>query len=285
VKFSLVLATVDRTDEVERFLISLEKQTHKDFELIVVDQNPEGTFAPLLEPHKVNFPIVHLARPDDRGVSKSRNAGIQRATGEVLTFPDDDCWYPPELLETVNNFMKNRPDVDTVSGRMAHGPAESKVELGNHAEEGYFLDSRLKVAQVPGPWGLFVRGPEAQKAGIFDETLGPGAGTPWGSGEDTDYYLQVYEAGFNFFYDPSVVVYHPIATQYYADRSDLQRSYRYGAGRTRVWKKHRLPFWYFAYEVSRSGVGSVLSLLQGRVSKAIWHWGAFRGKIRGWYSG
>ena len=83
-KFSLVLATVDRTDEVERFLISLEKQTHKDFELIVVDQNPEGTFAPLLEPHKVNFPIVHLARPDDRGVSKSRNAGIQRATGEVL---------------------------------------------------------------------------------------------------------------------------------------------------------------------------------------------------------
>lgn len=283
-KFSLVLATVDRIDEVARFLGSLEKQTHRDFELIVVDQNPEGTLAPILDVHKDNFPIVHMARPDDRGVSKSRNAGIQRATGELLTFPDDDCWYPPELLETVANFMKNRPDVDTVSGRMAHGHTEPKVESGKRAEDGYFLASRLKVAQVPGPWGLFLRGPRAQKAGIFDETLGPGAGTPWGSGEDTDYYLQVYEAGFNFFYNPAVIVYHPIVTQYYADGSDLQRSYRYGAGRTRVWKRHGLPFWYFAYEVSRSGAGFVLSLLQGRVPKAIWHWGAFRGKIRGWYS-
>ena len=283
-RFSLVLATVDRTDEVERFLGSLEKQIHRDFELIVVDQNPEGILAPLLDAHKGNFPIVHLARPDDRGVSKSRNAGIQRATGELLTFPDDDCWYPPELLETVDNFMKNRPDVDTVSGRMAHGPTESEVELEKHAKEGYFLDSPLKVAQVPGPWGLFLRGPGAQEAGIFDETLGPGAGTPWGSGEDTDYYLQVYEAGFNFFYNPAVVVYHPVATQYYVDGSDLQRSYRYGAGRTRVWKRHHLPFWYFAYEVSRSAAGSFLSLLQGQVSKAVWHWGAFRGKIRGWYS-
>lgn len=273
---------MDRTEEVNRFLESLKNQTHRDFELIVVDQNPEGTLTPLLEAHKDDFPIVHVARPNDRGASKSRNAGIKHANGELLTFPDDDCWYPPDLLETVDAFMQSHPDVDSVSGRMVHQEEESEAITKG---QGNFLESPLKVAQIPGPWSLFLRGSGAQKAGTFDETLGPGAGTPWGSGEDTDYYLQVYEAGFNFFYNPEIVVYHPSATQYFTDSSDLGRSYRYGAGRTRVWRRRHLPLWYFVYEVARSGGGTVLSLLQGRRNKAIWHWCAFRGKIRGWFSG
>jgi len=280
-RFSLVLATVDRIDEVERFLCSLDAQTHKDFELIVVDQNPEGTLAPLLEPHKSNFHIIHLARPDDRGVSKSRNAGIKQATGDLLTFPDDDCWYPDQLLEIVDCFMKDNPGVDTVSGRMAHHEEQSDKRS---SEEGYFLNSPLRVAQVPGPWSLFLRGAEVRKTGIFDETLGPGAGTPWGSGEDTDYYLQIYEAGLNFFYDPNIVIYHPTSAQYFTDSLDLNRSYRYGSGRTRVWRRHHLPLWYFVYEVARSGAGTVLSLLLGRRAKAIWHLGALRGKVHGWFS-
>ena len=283
-RISLVLATVDRTKEVERLLQSLDRQTYRDFELIVVDQNPAGVLAPLLEPNKHSFPIIHVERPDDRGVSKSRNIGIKQATGELLTFPDDDCWYPDDLLETVDSFMQSRPEVDSVSGRMVYEQEESAEKASSPDGRGYFMEKRLKVAQIPGPWSLFVRGPGAQEAGRFDETLGPGAGTPWGSGEDTDYYLQIYEAGFNFFYNPDIVVYHPIATQYFADSSDLGRSYRYGAGRTRVWKRRRLPLWYFTYEVGRSGAGTVLSLMQGQKNKAIWHWGAFRGKIRGWFS-
>lgn len=270
---------------MERFLASLEKQTHRDFELIVVDQNPEGTLAPVLDPHRNNFSIVHLARPDDRGVSKSRNAGIEHAKGDLITFPDDDCWYPPGLLETVDGFMENRLDVDTVSGRMVHDEERAGAVNELSPGEGYFLKTPLKVAQIPGPWSLFLRRPVVQQSGLFDESLGPGAGTPWGSGEDTDYYLQVFRSGFNFFYDPNLVVYHPIATQYFTERSDLKRSYRYGAGRTRVWKRHHLPLWYFTYEVARSGVGILLSLLQMRGAKAYWHWGAFRGKIRGWFSG
>lgn len=281
-RISLVLATVGRTEEVQRFLKSLEKQTHRNFELIVVDQNPKGTLEPLFEVLEDNFPLVHVTRPDDRGVSKSRNAGIKHVTGELITFPDDDCWYPPDLLQTVDDFMQSRPDVDSVSGRMVHQEEESK-QMAN--SQGKFLDSPLKVAQVPGPWSLFLRRPGAQQAAIFDETLGPGGGTPWGSGEDTDYYLQIYEAGFNFFYNPNIVVYHPIANQYFEDGFDLGRSYRYGAGRAKVWRRRHIPFWYFVYELSRSGVGTVLSLLQARRNKAIWHWGAFRGKICGWFSG
>ena len=283
-RFSLVLATVDRTEELERLLHSLEAQSQREFELIVVDQNPEGILAPILGRYDKTFPIRHLTQPE-RGVSKARNLGLQHAKGDVVTFPDDDCWYPSELLELVGKFLDQHSDVDSVSGQMGHGPQESGLSADTPNNPGHFLKTSLKVAQVPGPWSLFLRKPVAEKVGGFDETLGPGAGTPWGSGEDTDYYLRVVQAGFNLFHNPGIVVYHPVATQYFTDRTDLGRSYRYGAGRTRVWRRHRLPLWYFVYEVGRSGVGVFLSLLQLRGAKAYWHWGAFRGKLRGWFSG
>ena len=41
--------------------------------------------------------------------------------------------------------------------------------------------------------------PVVEAVGAFDETLGPGAGTPWGSGEDTDYHLRILKAGFDLY--------------------------------------------------------------------------------------
>jgi glycosyltransferase involved in cell wall biosynthesis len=91
-KFSLVLATVGRTQEVARFLDSLARQTYRDFELIVVDQNPDDRLVELLRPFELRFPIIHLRC--ERGVSRARNLGPKYVSGDIVGFPDDDCWYP-----------------------------------------------------------------------------------------------------------------------------------------------------------------------------------------------
>jgi glycosyltransferase involved in cell wall biosynthesis len=283
-RLSLILATIDRVKEVKCFLTSLDAQTYRDFELIIVDQNPDTRLDPLVEPYLNRFSILHLHTPHKPGASRARNLGLQHVKGDVVTFPDDDCWYPLGLLELVDGFLKGHPEVDGVSGHTGPEPARLGQETHRSSGRGHFLRSSRKVAQVPGPWSLFLRRRVALTVGNYDETLGPGAGTPWGAGEDTDYYLRVFQAGFNLYSNPDIVVCHSVATKYYADRIDLGRSYRYGAGRTRVWKRHHLPLWYFIYEVARSCGGVVLSLMQARVYKAYWHWGAFRGKLRGWFS-
>ena len=51
IRFSLVLSTINRTDEVRRFLTTLDSQTYRQFELIVVDQNKDGRLLPILKPY------------------------------------------------------------------------------------------------------------------------------------------------------------------------------------------------------------------------------------------
>ena len=36
--------------------------------------------------------IIHLTSP--LGLSRAPNVGIKKITGDIVGFPDNDCWYP-----------------------------------------------------------------------------------------------------------------------------------------------------------------------------------------------
>src|SRR5271166_4064415 len=92
---SLVVVTLNRVSELERLFASLDKQSYKDFEVILVDQNPD-------------LDIRHLR--SGRGLSRGRNVGLPFAKGDIICFPDDDCWYPEDLLETVKEWFDSHPE-------------------------------------------------------------------------------------------------------------------------------------------------------------------------------
>src|SRR5271167_276402 len=81
-KFSLILATVGRTSELRPFLEHLQEQSHKNFELIVVDQNADGRLLPLIEPCKSRFPVIHCRSAI--GLSRARNVGLTLVSGDII---------------------------------------------------------------------------------------------------------------------------------------------------------------------------------------------------------
>src|SRR5579864_8357010 len=123
-KFSLVLATVGRHDEVARFLASLEAQGYRNFELIVIDQNDDDRLVPLLRMYHDRFALQHVRSP--RGLSRARNVGLKLASGDVIAFPDDDCWYPAGLLEKVAALLKADTGLDGITGRFTDGDGRSE---------------------------------------------------------------------------------------------------------------------------------------------------------------
>src|SRR5262245_18066114 len=180
-RFSLLLATLSRTAEMQPFLDSLASQTWRDFELIVVDQNSDSRLDDVLEPYQDRFEIRRLRCA--RGHSRALNFGLAHATGDFVGFPDDDCWYNPDTLERVAAFFQRHPESSGLTGREIVKPEFSS---GGRWDLRPGRLTRGNVWRRAITFTIFLRR-RAATGVAFDETLGVGAGSQWGAGEETDY--------------------------------------------------------------------------------------------------
>jgi glycosyltransferase involved in cell wall biosynthesis len=255
---------------------SLESQTYKNFELIVVDQNEDARLAPVLAEYKSVFPVSLLhCRP---GLSRARNIALPHIQGDVVGFPDDDCWYPPDLLQGICERFESYSEWDAFSVRRAADDEETVA---------------LRRAIVPlnrlNLWGrvpsisLFLKRSLIESVGNFDETLGVGAGTPWGAGEDTDYVLRSMALGAKWGNDLSLRVFHAPPLRG-TDAAARQRARAYARGLGRVLRKNRLPLWMVFGGCCLSAWRAFGALMQGRIPEACWHYETLQGRISGWLS-
>jgi hypothetical protein len=204
--------------------------------------------------------------------------GLVSATGEVVAFPDDDCWYPPWLLERVVAGFLARSELTGISGRCEDGKGRETVTRWA-GESGSV--NKMSVWRRTTSVTIFLRWPCGSEGLRFDETLGAGAETPWGAGEDVDFVLKALEAGASIDYDPGLVVFHSDPLRDYGETA-RRRAVRYAAGMGRVLRKHRYPLWFVGYQVLRPALGSLLSLVRLRGAKARFHWAMARGRFGGW---
>jgi len=193
--FSLLIATVNRAEPLRRLLASLEEQSYHDFEILIADQNPPGFLDELYAEFQNTLPLRVITVPD-KGVSQARNALLPHAQGQLVAFPDDDCWYEPETLEQVRAFFAANPHVYAVLGQW-HDPAGSiRLQASGRAI------NRFSAFRRGGTLVQFYRKAVVDAVGGFDPELGPGTGLPYGCGEDTDYVLRALAAGFTVVFTP-----------------------------------------------------------------------------------
>lgn len=276
--FDLLVPTLGRSTELVRFLNALAEQSYSNFRLVVVvDQDGETELEPILAPYRdgIRLRLVQSGR----GVSRLRNAGLREVAGDVVSFPDDDCWYPPDLLQRVAGVLERNPAWDGVAGRTIDESSRSSVLLWQK-EPG--LITRENVWRTAITVTLFLRRALVERVGFFDETLGLSSGTPWGSGDETDYVLRALASGFTLGYDPSIVVYHEAPNPPFS-RSAAKRGYSYGMGNSRVLRMHGYPRWFAAYRVLQLVAGSAYFLARGRPGPARFYLAMARGRAVGWF--
>ncbi|NIA11343.1 MAG: glycosyltransferase, partial [Nitrospiraceae bacterium] len=277
-KFSLVIGTLNRKQELDRFLDSLKKQTYTNFELIVVDQNQDGLIDDLMEKYGKLFTIKHI-KVNFKGLSKARNEGLKYVGGDIIGFPDDDCVYPKNLLEQVKDIFELDKSIDVLCGR--------PVNFEGRTTAGKFLKRKsvvniYKSLFVFCSFTMFFRSEVLKTVGLFDENLGLGSQTPFGSSEDLDIGIRALRLGYKILYDPEVVVFHPEKENLF-NRDVAIRARNYATGTGYVLKKHKVPLWYLFFYAVRPIAGVFLSILTLNKGKAIWHLQKFWGRIKGYY--
>lgn len=277
-KISLIMATLGRTKTVESFLQSLKKQTYKKFELIIVDQNKHDKLFSFSDKYKKYFDIRHIK--SKKGLSHARNIGIQYINGDIIAFPDDDCIYPVDLLYNVNNIFENNKDYDGITGKVID--FEGEMSFGN-------FDSKKGVITKHNCWtravsiSIFLKKKVIDKVGKFDTCLGIGSGTPWESGEETDYILRALENNFYIFYNPNISVFHPSKNDSY-DEEYYNRIAKYSRGMGRVIKKHNYSFLFLYKYLLRSLGGFFIYMFKFNWPAAKKYLIIFINRIRGWNS-
>jgi hypothetical protein len=219
-----------------------------------------------------------LVRPAVGPLTAARNIGLGLADAEVVAIPDDDCWYPPPLLGDVATLLAEHEDWDGISGRTIDERGHRSV-VASGSRPG-FVTSRNVWNRTSAPT-LFLRRRLVEAVGFEDETLGPGAGTPWGAADETDYVLRAIELGLRIRYEPVLTVYHLHPNPELGRRSRA-KAYSYGRGSGYVLRRHGAPRWFALWRCALLAGESLRNLLLLRPARAVYYAAMCAGRVRGW---
>lgn len=272
-RFDLVVATVDRVADLDRLLDSLSAQTYPHLRALVVDQNEDDRIPRLLERH-ADLDLVRLRSA--RGLSRARNAALSSLTADVIAFPDDDCRYPPDLLERVARRLADDPALDGLAGRAVADDGSSDPSWRADAAR---LDPDNLWNRVIS-FAIFLRRDVVDRIGPFDERLGLGAGMPWSSGEEVEYVLRAIRAGARVEYDPSLTVGH--ARKEYSPAALRAVGLRDGASVGWILRRHGYGARATARMLLRPVGGAGAALARGDLARASFHAATLAGRVRGY---
>jgi len=153
---------------VARCVESILNQTYKNLEVILVDDGATDASGAICDTFAAQDPRVRVIHKENGGLSSARNAGLETATGEYITFVDSDDWIEGDALEKllaatlehqVELVVGGRYDVDGKTGEKRLGlcPRRQEVISGRNWWEEFFCGTTaiLRLVTSCSPDGYF----------------------------------------------------------------------------------------------------------------------------------
>ncbi len=268
-RFSLITATLGRRDELVVLFESLTAQSFKDFELILVDQNTDGRLDEIVATFSGKFNLIHI-KSSVKGLSHNRNIGLEIAQGDIVAFPDDDCYYSNDVLSKVDESFKQHKNLKLRLIKIGD-PVSRQIYMYGKND----LVKRSELMRFAISFNIFLPRNCAMR---FDTRLGCGA--PYGSGEESDFLWENLNHDDHGIFVNSAV-YHPNGTASYRDCSKL---YSYGLGWGAIYKKeifkrkNTSAIMQYCYGLARS-VGGIILKPEKRE-----YYNTLKGRIKGFLS-
>ncbi|MGG7465149.1 glycosyltransferase family 2 protein [Plantibacter sp. YIM 135347] len=272
------MSTIGRPEALQRFLTSLEQQNQSYF-VTLVEQSTERSCEPLLAGLVAAGNAEYIHEPAVRGLSRGRNRGLETVRGLYVAFPDDDCWYPEDVLsEIAAHLAFAAPAIDGLSVILT--APEGKANLLRWLDVPADITPQLIPRTVTSAT-LFLSAAVVEAVGGFDVELGSGSGTKFGAGEETDFVLRALAAGARLRYTPECAVFHAEWRDEGPVDAIRAKVRRYNRGFGRVLRKHdrRGEFLYWS---GRSLAGVVISSARLDRRGAQHQFDQLVGRVQGW---
>lgn len=112
-ELSIIIPVYNVEPYLHRCLDSVVNQTHRDLEIILVDDGSPDNCGAICDEYAQRDPRIVVIHKENGGVSSARNAGLERATGEWIGWVDPDDWIETDMYEYMLENAR-RYDADIV---------------------------------------------------------------------------------------------------------------------------------------------------------------------------
>jgi glycosyltransferase involved in cell wall biosynthesis len=125
VKVSAIVPTYNRAHLLPRALASIADQTHREIEVVVIDDGSNDETDRIVHGISASFPfLIRYYRQPNGGCASARNLGLKVASGDAVAFLDSDDEWLPDALERLVGAL------ETTQAGFAYSPAIEVDEAG-----------------------------------------------------------------------------------------------------------------------------------------------------------
>ncbi|WP_122088216.1 glycosyltransferase family 2 protein [Halalkalicoccus subterraneus] len=111
---SVIIPTYNRRCLLSNAIDSVNSQTYKNIEIIIVDDGSEEDIKEVVNSFDCKN-IIYIRHENNKGGSVARNTGIEHAEGDYIAFLDsDDEWRLDKIEKQVNKIEASDKDIDIV---------------------------------------------------------------------------------------------------------------------------------------------------------------------------
>lgn len=213
---TVLISTRNRPDYMPDILNSLSRNKLELFEVVVVDQSTNTESKQYVETFIKDHTEMDLKYilSDTKGLSISRNIGIENAKGKIILFTDDDCIVDDHWVENVAKVFESDEFHASYGRVLPYIPEGEELPPNYEPVACVFGEERIEFASL-NPDDFFKIGSGnnmAYRKSVFDE-MGDfepklGAGAVLKSGEDLEMAYRVLKNGKKILYNPEALVHH-----------------------------------------------------------------------------
>lgn len=140
---SLVMPVYNVENFLSKALTSVENQTFKDFEMIIVDDGSSDKSYEIAEEFRIKNPNFKLIKQENSGPAAARNTGVMHCKGEYIAFMDSDDYLEKNFLEELYKLAKKTgADITCCNFNMYFPNKKLKIYMPFNSLPGVYTKSK-----------------------------------------------------------------------------------------------------------------------------------------------
>ena len=145
-KISIIVPVYNVEKYLDQCLKSMVHQTFSDIEIIIVDDGSPDNSSAIYQKYAEEDQRVQYIKKENGGVSRARNTGLEKATGDYVLFIDSDDWMTEDACEILYSEAI-RTDADFVIADTYMTFEDGKTDYIHVFKESYTTDDRTVIKE------------------------------------------------------------------------------------------------------------------------------------------